>query len=227
MTSHSSNNLREGMVSDEEDISLLFCTICFHDLNHHAYNVLEHSELGVALCCICHEKFTALMKEEAEKPRASEDEDTDICHWCYDNDSENSLFICGDGSRCPGQFCAHCLRNNLGEDFLSNVENREEWTCLMCNDQPLKGLRQAFEEGKARSWYAKIDMHKSSSQSSSSAIDESLQQHFIDLLCLLKDEEIKCTEKLSHAALCDQEILVLDELKQDSTTRNRSVLCMR
>jgi hypothetical protein len=100
------------------------CTLCDHNLDHFALSVSAHPRIPVPVCLLCLEDVTEKFLDE--------DNTDEQCSWCGDID-HGVLFICGDGSSCKHSFCRDCLERNLGADFVSKIDNEEDWLCIVCD----------------------------------------------------------------------------------------------
>lgn len=120
------------------------CTLCDHNLDHFALSVSAHPRIPVPVCLLCLEDVTEKFLDE--------DNTDEQCSWCGDID-HGVLFICGDGSSCKHSFCRDCLERNLGADFVSKIDNEEDWLCIVCNPAEVDKLTLALEACVVRSMY--------------------------------------------------------------------------
>jgi hypothetical protein len=48
------------------------------------------------------------------------------------------VFCC---SSCPFVFCNKCIRDNLTQSYIKEIESNDDWSCFVCNKNILKRLR--------------------------------------------------------------------------------------
>jgi hypothetical protein len=123
----------------------VICTICYQELNNPVYKVCRHQLIPVPTCLECYHEFNKVWEEK-------EASDDDICGWCGECED---LLLCGDeNSDCSKGFCRNCIKENLGESVLKDIETRDIWTCLYCQPFPLLNLLSTrLTRGKERSVY--------------------------------------------------------------------------
>ena len=46
--------------------------------------------------------------------------------------------------KCPNAFCKRCMQRNLGRKLLSEIQNAEEWRCLVCDPKALMPIRATY-----------------------------------------------------------------------------------
>lgn len=145
-------------IEDNLDVNvekMMYCTLCYHDLNHHAYEILPHPLLEVVLCVECHEniqeEISALVGETStlidEADIQSFPEYNDICTWCFEG---GDLFVCDECGHCH---CRDCLTNNLGESYVDELDQSETFLCLECDETPILNHLLAMNEAQDRSIY--------------------------------------------------------------------------
>lgn len=190
------------------EVENLYCTLCYHDLNHFLYNIYKHPILGVPLCILCYDKFILQSDDEQSV--------SDICSWCMSDDSE--LYICRDGNQCSHSFCYDCLNNNFGKSFIQNLKKIDLWTCLVCDPKPLEGLKRGYQQGLEQSIY-----HNQSLISAIPEIENENQiknevdpiiQMDLDLLNALVEESDESFARLEQESLEEKEAQIRDELRQ-------------
>merc|ERR1712168_1018925 len=80
--------------------------------------VKRHPFLGVPICKQC---FKFYYKGEWTK---GEDGSYNFCCWCAQG---GDIFLC---DKCPNAFCKKCIKRNLGRRKVTEIENKDEWTCI-------------------------------------------------------------------------------------------------
>jgi hypothetical protein len=204
---NSFSNLEEGVVRDEmnnvdtDEIPNLHCTNCFHDLNHHLYDTLQHPILEVPLCILCYDDVRNSMEE------LSDEELEDRCCWCFEF-AEQDLFICANEDKgCKSQFCDACIRNNLGEEYLRTIQNNDEWKCFTCDTSQLKKFAKAIADGKSKSVFGKLNNEVFPS-------DDEKIEYVLEIFKELITEADEAATKLTLSALDEKEEEIRKELKQ-------------
>jgi hypothetical protein len=48
------------------------------------------------------------------------------------------VFCC---SSCPYVFCNKCIRDNLTQSYIKEIESNDDWSCFVCNKDILKRMR--------------------------------------------------------------------------------------
>ena len=123
------------------------CTGCGHMLDHYAYKICSHPFIPVPLCQLCYDDVREKLKDTTVNTE-------DRCSWCGQDDT-GELFVCGDGSICKHNFCDDCLRQNLGQHFVENLQsNDDDWTCLVCAPEQVQLLQETMEVGMKKSIYS-------------------------------------------------------------------------
>jgi hypothetical protein len=196
---------------NDENIASLFCTICYHDLNHHAYKICAHPLLDVPLCLICH--------DELESFSETENFESDQCDWCQASDYD--VFICEDASCCKHQFCSGCLENNLGSNFVKNVNSQDLWKCLVCNPRPLAELRVALKAGMLQSHFHKLSATSTSFTTDSQERDEDQIAVYIGLIEMMAEEANEASQQLEMDSLVDKEALFRKEISSHTPSSYR------
>lgn len=130
----------------DDDLDELFCTQCYHPLNHHLYDIRNHPVLSVPLCIVCYEATR-------KKGRGKRSEDT--CTWCGREDA-GLLYLCANEDTCDHQFCEDCIQNNLGPETLDEIKANDYWQCFVCRPNQLDHLRSLGNKARERSLYVKL-----------------------------------------------------------------------
>jgi hypothetical protein len=150
----------DGVVVD------LYCTLCFHDLNHHAYHIHSHPILDVAVCECCYEDISEIYHHQSDKKLSSSKDPSnpilademmneesksetlaDLCIWCF---QDNDAFLC---DKCNRNVCKACVRDNFYQSTVYDIEATDPWLCYSCNQEPIKHLQTACHQGQAISIY--------------------------------------------------------------------------
>ncbi len=137
-------------MGDFYDNEGLHCTICQHDLNHPLYKTCSHPILKVPLCIICMDDLMATGMFDSDA-KNMDDISSDFCKWCGDG---GKLFMCSNaenGVDCTHSFCEDCLTSNLGKDTVRDIENSDDWYCLVCDPSQLSVFDTAMKESSAES----------------------------------------------------------------------------
>jgi len=165
------------MSSSDAD-SLIDCTICGKDDSEKGVEFVGHPALPVAVCKVCEEDYRSTIFEQ------DEDGDDIACRWCCNG---GELYLC---DKCHRGFCKECVRGNLGEHVVQEIDQIDSWKCFFCIPTPLEPLKEQLinwqknasqrkqnEKKKSKSKAKKNNKRKlrkvsSSSTSSSSDDDE-------------------------------------------------------
>ena len=143
-----SKEAKMQIVEEDREFDLdIVCTGCSHVLDHYAYKICSHPFIPVPLCQLCYDDVREKLKDTTVNTE-------DRCSWCGQDDA-GELFVCGDGSTCKHNFCDDCLRQNLGHNFVENLQSNddEDWTCLVCAPEQVKVLQETMELGMKKSIY--------------------------------------------------------------------------
>ncbi|KAJ8727019.1 hypothetical protein PYW08_015416 [Mythimna loreyi] len=110
----------------------LHCTACDRHLGCSARNEVRmraHPMLRTLVCHNCHVFYNS---GEFEK---GDDGSELYCRWCGQG---GQVYCCSD---CPHVFCAKCIKRNLGNPKIKEIENADDWKCFKCNSKCLWDLR--------------------------------------------------------------------------------------
>ena len=180
------------------------CTLCDHNLDHFALSVSPHPRIPVPVCLLCLEDVTEKFLDE--------DNAEEQCSWCGDID-RGVLFICGDGSSCGHSFCRDCLERNLGADFVSNIDDEENWLCIVCDPRQVSGLTVALEACVARSMYTlkfgdqSQDSRKEDAEGALESTEDDLEDDAARLRVVLEEAAISSRNLEPHAVELKKEAI--------------------
>lgn len=209
MNSSSSNDetVQQPMDHDHnDDFPNLYCTNCFHDLNHHLYDTLEHPIIHVPLCILCFDDVRNSMEE------LPDEELEDRCSWCFDF-AEHDLYMCANEEKgCKSQFCDTCIRNNIGDEYLQLVQKNDDWKCFTCDKSQLQKFTKAIAEGKSKSVFGKLYNEDFDS-------DEVKIQYVLEIFKELVTEADEAAAKLTLNALDEKDKEIRNELKQSCSNQ--------
>merc|ERR1711976_766548 len=93
--------------------------------------VVRHPALGLAMCDGCR-KFYG----DGDWNR-TEDGD-EYCRMCAQG---GDILLC---DNCPNAFCKMCISRNLGSKTLREINKSEEWSCFVCNPEPLYKFKAIY-----------------------------------------------------------------------------------
>ena len=93
--------------------------------------VVRHPVLGLAMCDGCR-KFYG----DGDWNR-TEDGD-EYCRMCAQG---GDILLC---DNCPNAFCKMCISRNLGSKTLREINKSEEWSCFVCNPEPLYKFKAIY-----------------------------------------------------------------------------------
>jgi len=137
--SDSKSNKKKGSVKQKppkvmidpktnETVESINCTACSKQTPVIRHKIKRHPTLNCSVCRRCYQFY---FDGEFEK-----DEDgTEVhCQWCAEG---GNVLMCDD---CPHVFCRSCLKRNLGQDRMKEIEKADNWKCLVCNPKPVESL---------------------------------------------------------------------------------------
>ena len=114
------------------------CSLCEFILEDNVFKVCEHPLISVPLCMLCLEDIQIRLRDD-------EIIVDDRCSWCFRDDADEVL-ICGDGTNCCHNFCYSCISRNLGVEYVTELKSSEtDWTCFVCEPEPLQPLKMSLE----------------------------------------------------------------------------------
>ena len=120
---------------DEKSLeeSTIVCTSCFRQINHkQAGAVMRHPHLGVPVCKQCRAFYF-------EGDWTKDDEGYyEFCRWCANG---GDLLCC---DTCKNVFCKKCIKRNLGRVKVSEIEESDNWRCLMCDTKQIWKQRSMY-----------------------------------------------------------------------------------
>lgn len=120
---------------DEKSLeeSSIVCTSCFRQINHkQAGAVMRHPHLGVPVCKQCRAFYF-----EGDWTRDDEGY-YEFCRWCANG---GDLLCC---DTCKNVFCKKCIKRNLGRVKVSEIEDSDNWSCLMCDTKQIWKQRSMY-----------------------------------------------------------------------------------
>ena len=127
---HHKEHVLDALELERESV---VCTSCFRQINHkQAGAVLRHPVLGVAVCKQCRAFYYA-----GDWTR-DEDGYDEFCRWCANG---GDLLCC---DTCTRAFCRKCIKRNLGRVKVSEIEESEQWRCLVCDPRQVWRQRGVF-----------------------------------------------------------------------------------
>ena len=127
---HHKEHVLDALELERESV---VCTSCFRQINHkQAGAVLRHPVLGVAVCKQCRAFYYA-----GDWTR-DEDGYDEFCRWCANG---GDLLCC---DTCTRAFCKKCIKRNLGRVKVSEIEESEQWRCLVCDPRQVWRQRGVF-----------------------------------------------------------------------------------
>lgn len=100
------------------------CTACNKSVKVKKKKLCSHPKLDVLLCKKC---LKFISSNEFTKDDQGLEE---YCTWCGDGGN----LVCCDF--CEKAYCKHCVKRNLGKDFLKtllNADNDVKWKCFFCD----------------------------------------------------------------------------------------------
>ena len=123
-------NFLDGKSLEESSI---VCTSCFRQINHkQAGAVMRHPHLGVPICKQCRAFYF-------EGDWTKDDEGYyEFCRWCANG---GDLLCC---DTCKNVFCKKCIKRNLGRVKVSEIEDSDNWSCLMCDTKQIWKQRSMY-----------------------------------------------------------------------------------
>ena len=123
-------NFLDGKSLEESSI---VCTSCFRQINHkQAGAVMRHPHLGVPICKQCRAFYF-----EGDWTRDDEGY-YEFCRWCANG---GDLLCC---DTCKNVFCKKCIKRNLGRVKVSEIEDSDNWSCLMCDTKQIWKQRSMY-----------------------------------------------------------------------------------
>ena len=124
---------KHQLPGSELEASPVVCTACHKGMDHKQEGaVVRHTALAVPICRKC-QKFY-------QRGVWSKDEDGyyEHCRWCANG---GDLLLC---DTCPNVFCKRCVRKNLGRSKVTEIEEAEEWHCLVCEPDQIRAQRALY-----------------------------------------------------------------------------------
>lgn len=206
---------------DIYEYPFLICSRCNHDLNHPAYRIYKHSDLGTPLCILCNDYVTEVeFSKTNNNDNETLDSDNEICTWCKDSNC-CEFYICGDGTKCSNLFCKDCIENYPNNQLKEEIDNNEEWICLKCNDSKkfLQPYYNAISIFNKSSWYYQ-NLDAICTEINLNDIQIS---NILILLKALLEEEQDTISRLSMKNRSYQYQIILHELKQKNDSNHDDI----
>merc|ERR1712096_79330 len=124
---------KKNMGSEEKmEENTIVCTACYRQINHKIPGmVLRHPDLGVPVCKQCKKFYHGEWTRDA-------DGYFEFCRWCANG---GDLLLC---DCCSNAFCKKCIKRNLGRSKVSQIEDLEEWQCLVCDSSQVWKQRAMY-----------------------------------------------------------------------------------
>lgn len=152
-------------MSDETEETGIVCSICFHSLDHELYDIKLIPTICMPACIVCFDSLRrkrAFWKDVVHSNAPSEwklavPDTDDMCSWCR-RDDQGTLFLCANEEYCSHQFCESCVSNNLGNEWIDNITNDDEWQCFVCNPLQLVELQKTGRIFKEKSCYYGLEI---------------------------------------------------------------------
>merc|ERR1712037_711628 len=121
------------LTGEELEGKSVTCTACKKSIDFKAEGSLyRHPVLAVPVCDKCHQFYT--------ESKWSKDEEGyhEHCRWCANG---GEMMLC---DSCKNVFCQRCIRRNLGRGKVREIEEAEEWNCLLCKPTQIRSLRSLY-----------------------------------------------------------------------------------
>ena len=113
--------------------SCIVCTSCFRQINHKQVGaVMRHPHLGVTVCKQCRNFYY-----QGDWTKDSEGY-YEFCRWCANG---GDLLCC---DKCKNVFCKKCIKRNLGRHKVTEIDEKDTWSCLMCDPKQIWRQRSMF-----------------------------------------------------------------------------------
>lgn len=137
-------------MDESKHVGELPCVRCGHDLNHPEgiYKICSHPIFPAPLCIICSDSVEASLTTNKDP--------SSICNCCCEAYDQLycDLFLCSnDGAECPRQFCFDCVERTLGQKVAEEVQDSDEWYCLVCDPSQLDTQKDAVHYCKMKSMF--------------------------------------------------------------------------
>ena len=118
---------------DELQTKSVTCTGCKKTIDFKVEgNLFRHPVLAVPVCDKCHQFYCE------SKWTKDEEGYHEHCRWCANG---GEMMLC---DSCENVFCQRCIRRNLGRSKVKEIEEAEEWNCLVCDPTQIRSLRSLY-----------------------------------------------------------------------------------
>merc|ERR1712032_131618 len=121
------------LTQDELEAKSVNCTACKKPIDFKVEGTLyRHPVLAVPVCDKCHQFYS--------ESKWSKDEEGyhEHCGWCANG---GEMMLC---DSCKNVFCQRCIRRNLGRSKVREIEESDEWNCLVCKPTQIRSLRSLY-----------------------------------------------------------------------------------
>jgi len=121
------------LTQDELEAKNVNCTACKKPIDFKVEGTLyRHPVLAVPICDKCHQFY--------KESKWSKDEEGyhEHCGWCANG---GEMMLC---DSCKNVFCQRCIRRNLGRSKVRQIEEADEWNCLICQPTQIRSLRSLY-----------------------------------------------------------------------------------
>jgi hypothetical protein len=142
-------------MNEDQCLDKLPCVRCGQDLNHPEglYKICTHPMFPAPLCILCSDSVETALTVNTDL--------SSICNCCCERENELccDLFLCSnDSAECPRQFCFDCLERTLGKKVAEEIQDSDEWYCLVCDPSQLDAQKDTLYHCKMQSIFNDDDL---------------------------------------------------------------------